>query len=291
MRGRSPAATLRAWVTLQGRQLGVLVGAGPDRAGNKGQVPGRLRPACRERRRPARAGRAHAVRGRHAAPGRVRRRPGDGGAHRLDRTAAWDHGGAAAAGAAGDRRWRAGQPRPCQRGLSRQRRAVVAAGSWYGRFAADRPLELSGRAIQRLLNATVRRDRHVAGLPQKLLADRDFIRTTLGGRWKGAVVAAAANTGFDYLALLCALRAVGAAPRPSLVLLAYTSAELLALVPFTPGGLGFVEAGLVGTLKLAGVPGTAGADRDAAVPAGRLLVADSRRRRRLPPVPPPLPLG
>jgi hypothetical protein len=44
-------------------------------------------------------------------------------------------------------------------------------------------------------------------------------------------------------------------PRPSLVLLAYTSAELLALVPFTPGGLGFVEAGLVGTLKLAGVPG------------------------------------
>ena len=200
-------------------------------------------------------------------------------------------GGAAAAGAAGDRRWRAGQPRPCQRGLSRHRRAVVAAGSWYGRFAADRPLELSGRAIQRLLNATVRRDRHVAGLPQKLLADRDFIRTTLGGRWKGAVVAAAANTGFDYLALLCALRAVGAAPRPSLVLLAYTSAELLALVPFTPGGLGFVEAGLVGTLKLAGVPGTAGADRDAAVPAGRLLVADSRRRRRLPPVPPPLPLG
>ena len=68
-------------------------------------------------------------------------------------------------------------------------------------------------------------------------------------------MAAAANTGFDYTALLCALRAVGAAPRPSLVLLAYTSAELLALVPFTPGGLGFVEAGLVGTLKLAGVPG------------------------------------
>jgi hypothetical protein len=32
-------------------------------------------------------------------------------------------------------------------------------------------------------------------------------------------------------------------------------AELLAQVPFTPGGLGFVEAGLVGTLSLAGVPG------------------------------------
>jgi uncharacterized membrane protein YbhN (UPF0104 family) len=52
-----------------------------------------------------------------------------------------------------------------------------------------------------------------------------------------------ANTGFDYLVLLCALRAVGAAPRPSLVVLAYTAAELLALLPFTPGGLGFVEQG------------------------------------------------
>jgi uncharacterized membrane protein HdeD (DUF308 family) len=66
------------------------------------------------------------------------------------------------------------------------------------------------------------------------------------------VLAAAGNTALDYLALLCALRAVGADPRPSLVLLAYTAAQLFALIPFTPGGLGFVEAGLVGTLALAG---------------------------------------
>jgi hypothetical protein len=65
---------------------------------------------------------------------RVRRRPGDGGAHGVDRTAAGDHCGAAAAGAAGDRRRRVGQPRPCQRGQSRHRRAVVAAGSRYGRL-------------------------------------------------------------------------------------------------------------------------------------------------------------
>ncbi len=110
-------------------------------------------------------------------------------------------------------------------------------------FATDAPLELAGRAIQWLLNNTIRRRRPVAGLPQELLADRDFIRTTLGERWQAAVVAAVGNTGFDYLALLCALRAVGAAPRPSLVVLAYTAADLLALLPFTPGGLGFVEAG------------------------------------------------
>jgi hypothetical protein len=53
----------------------------------------------------------------------------------------------------------------------------------------------------------------------------------------------------------CDERFVGANPHPSVVLLAYTSAELLALVPFTPGGLGFVEAGLAGTLTLAGLPG------------------------------------
>jgi uncharacterized protein (TIRG00374 family) len=121
-------------------------------------------------------------------------------------------------------------------------------------LATNRPLELAGRGIQWLLNTTVRRHRHIDGLAQELLADRDFVRTTLGERRKAAVAAAAANTGFDYLALLCALRAIGADPRPALVVLAYASAELLALVPFTPGGLGFVEVGLVGTLTLAGVP-------------------------------------
>jgi uncharacterized protein (TIRG00374 family) len=130
---------------------------------------------------------------------------------------------------------------------------LLAAGA--AAFATDAPLELAGRTIQWLLNATVRRRRPLTGLPNELLADRNFIRTTLGKRWRAALGAAVANTGFDYLALLCALRAVGADPRPSLVLLSYTTAELLALIPFTPGGLGFVEAGLVGTLTLAGVPG------------------------------------
>ena len=130
---------------------------------------------------------------------------------------------------------------------------LLAAG--VAAFATDRPLALAGRGIEWLLNATVRRRRPVAGLPQELLADRNFIRTTLGERWKTAVPAAVANTGFDYLALLCALQAVGASPRPSLIVLAYAAAEVLALIPFTPGGLGFVEAGLVGMLTLAGIPG------------------------------------
>jgi uncharacterized protein (TIRG00374 family) len=129
---------------------------------------------------------------------------------------------------------------------------LVAAGAALG---SDAPLEYVGRAAQWLLNRTVRRKHPISDLPKRLLDDRDFVLATVGSHWKGAVTAAAANTGFDYLALLCALRAVGASPRPSLVVLAYASAELLALIPFTPGGLGFVEAGLVGTLTLAGVSG------------------------------------
>ena len=128
---------------------------------------------------------------------------------------------------------------------------LLAAGG--AAFLADRPLALTGRAIQWTLNRTIRRGRNIAGLQEKLLAERDVIRVTIGERWAASMLSAAGNIGFDYLALLCALRAVGAEPRPSLVLIAYTSAALLALIPLTPGGIGFVEAGLVGTLTLAGV--------------------------------------
>jgi uncharacterized protein (TIRG00374 family) len=58
-------------------------------------------------------------------------------------------------------------------------------------------------------------------------------------------------TGSDFVA--SALIAVGARPKPSLVLLAYGAAAVLSMIPITPGGLGFVEAGLTATLTLAGV--------------------------------------
>jgi uncharacterized membrane protein YbhN (UPF0104 family) len=38
------------------------------------------------------------------------------------------------------------------------------------------------------------------------------------------------------------------------VLLAFCTAQVVAQIPITPGGLGFVEAGLTGTLTLIGVP-------------------------------------
>ena len=128
---------------------------------------------------------------------------------------------------------------------------LLAAGAAV--LATDRPLETVGRAVQWLLNKTVRRQNPVHDLPRQLLAGRDTVRDTLGERWRPALLAAVGNTAFDYLALLASLRAVGANPHPSLVVLAYAGAEVLALTPLTPGGLGFVEAGLAGTLRLAGV--------------------------------------
>jgi uncharacterized protein (TIRG00374 family) len=90
-------------------------------------------------------------------------------------------------------------------------------------------------------------------LPDRLVRQRNDIRRDLGADWLRALLAAAGNWGLDYLALLAALTAVGSRPRPSLVLLAYTISIVLGMIPITPGGLGFVEAGLTATLALAGV--------------------------------------
>ena len=117
----------------------------------------------------------------------------------------------------------------------------------------DGPLRLVGRVVQRARNAIRRGARPLATLPERLLRERDRILKTLGPTWRGALAATVGRWAFDYGILLAALAAVGATPRAALVLLAFCAAQLLAQVPLTPGGLGFVEAGLTGTLALAGV--------------------------------------
>ncbi len=93
----------------------------------------------------------------------------------------------------------------------------------------------------------------ITGLDKRLLTERDTIRTVLGEKWWQAVLLTSGRLGFDYGCLLAALRATGASPRPSLVLLAYSAAGIVGLFPLTPGGLGIVEASLSGLLILAGV--------------------------------------
>ncbi len=120
-------------------------------------------------------------------------------------------------------------------------------------FVWDRPLKVVGRAATWVLNRTLRRRNHVDGLADRLLHERDSLRIAFGERWKGAVVAAGGKWILDYLALVACLWAVGAEPNPSLVLLAFVAGAFLGMIPLTPGGLGFVEAGLTGLLALAGV--------------------------------------
>jgi len=117
----------------------------------------------------------------------------------------------------------------------------------------DWPLATLGRAGQALWNRITRGRRPVTGLDQRLLAERDAVRAVLGKDWRQAAVLTAGRLGFDYGCLLAALCATGASPRPSLVLLAYSAAGIVALFPVTPGGLGIVEASLSGLLILAGV--------------------------------------
>jgi len=109
------------------------------------------------------------------------------------------------------------------------------------------------RVTQRFLNALPKRKTRTEDLPQRLIAERNLVRTHLGRRWREAVVLIGGRIGFDYFALLCALRATGASPKAPLVLLAYAATAVIALVPLTPGGLGIVEASLSGLLVLAGV--------------------------------------
>lgn len=120
-------------------------------------------------------------------------------------------------------------------------------------LATDRPLRWCGRLVQRAYNGIFRHRPPMTGLDARLLSERDAIRSILGRKWPQAVLVTAGRLFLDYLCLLAALRATGSHPRPSLVLLAYAVAGIIALVPITPGGLGIVEAGLSGMLILAGV--------------------------------------
>ena len=121
-------------------------------------------------------------------------------------------------------------------------------------------------ALQRLLR---RRAAASDELSERVFAERDLLRQRLDGAWPQAMATAAGRWIFDFLGLYFALLAVGSRPPLYVALLAYSAAQLLGQLPLTPGGVGVVEAGLTGTLALAGV---AAAPAALAVLAYRLAV-------------------
>jgi uncharacterized membrane protein YbhN (UPF0104 family) len=129
---------------------------------------------------------------------------------------------------------------------------VLLAGAAIAAFRWDQPLLIVGRGVRAAMGLIGRRDR-VEDLPDRLLQQRDSLRRAFSSHPWLAVLAALGKWGFDYLALLCVLAALSVNPEPALVLLAYAAASILGMIPLTPGGLGFVEAGLAGLLVLAGV--------------------------------------
>jgi hypothetical protein len=120
-------------------------------------------------------------------------------------------------------------------------------------LATDGTLAAVGRTVQRVRNRVQRHHPPVIDLAATLIAERNVIRQVMGRRWWEGLLFATGRWLFDFGVLLAAVGAVGARPRPALILLAFVVAALLGMLPFTPGGLGFVEIGLVATLQWAGV--------------------------------------
>jgi len=135
--------------------------------------------------------------------------------------------------------------------------ALLAIGATL--LASDRAVAWIGRTWIRIGSRLRPRKPPPADLPERWRDQRDLVRSALGRRWWEAVTGAAGRWLFDWLTLVTALAAVGQHPRPTLILLSFCAAQLLAQVPITPGGLGVVEAGLTGTLVLIGVPAGAAA--------------------------------
>ena len=122
-------------------------------------------------------------------------------------------------------------------------------------MVADGPLDWVGRAAQNVRNWVLKNRAPLTGLSDRLIEQRNIIRSVLGEQWWQATLLSVGRLLFDYLCLLFCVRAVGAHPRPALVLLAYAVAGVIGLVPITPGGIGIVEASLTGFLVLAGLSG------------------------------------
>ncbi len=164
----------------------------------------------------------------------------------------------------------------------------------------DRPLTVAGRASRRSATGPEGATRRSPAARAPAAGARHRRARARASEWWEALLLASGRWLLDYLTLVAAVYAVGARPHVSLVLLAFCAAQLLGTLPLTPGGLGFVEAGLTGTLALAGVGGGAAVVATLAyrlvsfwlpIPAGAVAAVIHRRRYGAEEVePPPTPM-
>ena len=120
---------------------------------------------------------------------------------------------------------------------------------------SEAPLRFVGDRFQRLRNRLRPNAAPLSGVADRIVSERDLMLRIVGERWKRALLASVLKWLLDLGVLVAALAALGSHPPLPLILLAYCFAQLLGQIPLTPGGLGFVEAGLTGLLALIGVNG------------------------------------
>jgi hypothetical protein len=97
-----------------------------------------------------------------------------------------------------------------------------------------------------------RRSSDSVDLERRLIDERNLIRRALQGRALTASLAVIGSALGDFAVLYFALQAVGADVNPAAALAAFIVSNVAGLIPITPGGLGFVEAGMAGVLTVAG---------------------------------------
>ena len=115
----------------------------------------------------------------------------------------------------------------------------------------DRPWRLAAGAIAKV-ETRFHRTTDRAELERRLLAERDFVLEALRSRGVVVAILVVARPMCDYLCLLAALRAAGADINPAAALAAFVVSNVAGMIPLTPGGVGFVEAGLAATITVAG---------------------------------------
>ena len=145
-------------------------------------------------------------------------------------------------------------------------------------MSGNRPVLWVGRTVQRIGRRVRRKHPPAEDLPERFLVQRNLVRRAFGSRWWEAVAGASARWVLDYVTLLTALAAVGQHPRPSLVLLAFCAAQLLAQIPLDARRARRRRGGAHGHPRPDRGPGRRGRDRDARLPARQLLARAPDRR-------------
>jgi len=128
--------------------------------------------------------------------------------------------------------------------------AAAAAMAIVAALLAGRIAERWGRRLER--EGRLEASRWTRGLWKGLTALGDGVKEALAMLREGNLVlilGLVAYLAFDVMILWAAFRAFGAAPSQAILWMAYLIGELGGLIP-VPGGIGGVDAGLVGTFAL-----------------------------------------